>query len=42
MFGTSFKLITAVLDAHFTILTDTLFRVATALTVANLEESIAV
>jgi hypothetical protein len=35
-------LVTAVLDVHFTILTDTLFRVATALTVANMQESIAV
>jgi len=35
------ELVTAMLDVHFTILIDTLFRVETALTVANLEESIA-
>ena len=32
---------TAMLDVHFTLLTDTLVKVATALTVANLEETIA-
>jgi hypothetical protein len=41
LFGTSFKLVTAVLEVYFTFLTDTLVKVATALTVANLEESIA-